>query len=211
MISNFIKRFVRLVPFELVLNNITCVINDGSDTSCEALLGSANSAQCINDIAFNYTFTNIGLSCVEVMEISASLGPLRDNLLDFNNIYGYQEREMCPGENWTIPDTRSSVNLCTFTEIPWDILLEFDEFYGRRTNLTFEYQWIPILETSAPVVAPSDSPSITLSNLPTNVQSNSPTASPTINTCNDCTLSGFISGGMCENIVQFLLSSISFL
>ena len=126
-----------------------------------------------------------------------------------NNIYGYQEREICPGENWTIPDTRSSINLCTFTEIPWDILLVIDEFYGRRTNLTFEYQWIPVLETSAPVIAPSDLPSITLSNLPINVQTDSPTAPPTIDTCNNCTISGFISGGMYENIVLFLLSLLS--
>ena len=130
------------------------------------------------------------------MEITSTLGPLRDNLVDFSNIYNYQERQICPGENWTIPDTRSSIDLCRFTIIPWDILLEIDEFYGRMTNFTFEYEWFPILETNAPVTPPSGMPSITLSNLPSQEQSDQPTGSPTVDTCNDCTLSGFISGGM---------------
>ena len=85
--------FVRLVPFELAIDNITCVINDGSETNCEKILGSPDLiGECVHDLKFNYTFIKVGLSCVEIMDLSATLGPIGENLLDFGTIYSYQER-----------------------------------------------------------------------------------------------------------------------
>ena len=76
--------------------------------------------------------------------------------------------------------------------------MEIDEFYGRMTNMTFEYEWKMI--SAGPVVSPSSLSSIAPSSIPSLTLTDYPSASPTIDTCNDCTLNAFISGGTCETL-----------
>ena len=48
--------------------------------------------KCDADIAFNFTFTNVGLACIEIVNIRVPLGPLGLSLLKFDDIYGYNDR-----------------------------------------------------------------------------------------------------------------------
>ena len=130
------------MPFEIMTDSISCEIDDGSGLSCDSFLVAATITDCTADIRFNYTFTNIGLGCVDVMAVRSQLGSLGTTLLRFNDVYSYRERELCNNEMWTVPDRRSSVNLCNaMLDESWCILLEVDELYGRRANATHEYEW----------------------------------------------------------------------
>ena len=148
------------------------------------LLDSLTSNDCVADIEFNYTFTNTGLSCVEIVAIKASLGPVGLVNVDFSDVYSYSERLMCSGEVWSIPDRRSAVDLCTSTTDSWDIVIDVNDIFGRPANMTWEYNW-----TLPPTAAP------TIGEKPFAAPSSLPSSAPSIDVCNGCTLTGLVSGG----------------
>lgn len=164
----------RSVPFQLDFDpTITCVINDGSDLTCQDFIYQTSSLeQCNADISFNFTFTNVGFACVDISSIHVSLGPVGEALLSFDDVYNYSERELCINETWTIPDQRSNVNLCEYSSSAWSVVFDIIEFRGQHINNTIVYEWIPF---SSSFVSPS--------------------LAPTIDTCKDCTLTGVVSGG----------------
>ena len=158
----------------------TCQINDGSGTDCQGFINEAVSiGECFTDVRFNFTFTNIGLGCVDVSGISVTLGPFGKSLLTFEDIYSYAERQLCVNETWTVPDRRLDINLCETSEQPWNIVIEVDEARGQTRNNTFVYEWIPYSSSKSPSASPVIQPS----------------AVPSIDTCTDCTLTGIVSGG----------------
>lgn len=163
---------------------MTCEVDDGSGTSCAK---SISKEECIVDIKLNYTFTNVGLSCAQIMSVKAEIGSLGTEVLSFDDIYSFSERQICAGEYWTIPDRRTSINLCKEQENPWDIVLDVDEFFGTTTNLTYNYEWREYL-----------------SNIPSSTLSAYPSAAPSKDTCRDCTLTGVVSGG--KHVINALLS-----
>lgn len=116
---------------------------------------------------------------MEVTDIRVSLGPLGETLLSFDDIYSYQQRQLCVGETWTVPDRRSNINLCEYSINAWDIVIEVDELRGQNVTNSRVHEWTPFskskLPTSAPFIYPSSSPSV--------------------DTCLDCTLTGVVSGG----------------
>ncbi len=164
---------------------ITCEIDDGSGTSCQDFINTVTSInKCNVDIAFKFTFTNRGLACVHVSDILVSLGPIGDELLSFDDIYSYQERELCVGETWTVPDRRRKVKLCKESDTAWDIFIEVKESRGQQKRRRYTFGWIPYLGSSA-------------------VPYPSPTAVPTIDTCQDCTLTGLVSASKYHCIFSF--------
>ena len=171
------------MPFVLSIDEqITCEINDGSDTKCQDFINVATSIdQCSADIAFNFTFTNNGLACVNVSDICAQLGPFKVTSLRFDDLYSYQERELCVNETWTVSDRRSNVNLCKQSESAWDVLIEVNESRGQRKRRRYTFEWVPFV--AAKTLSPSIAPSPLFS------------ASPSIDNCQDCTLTGVFSGG----------------
>ena len=156
---------------------------------------------CEMDMEFNYTFTNVGQSCVSIEAIRAEVLPLGSQGLNLNDVYNYKEREICYGDSLTVPDRRFSVNLCEELEYidPWEILLYVDEFNSRTKNLTFEYEW-EFSPTSSPQpsftasIEPSMYQSIHPSNEPSIQTTPEPSAKPSQYNCQDCTLTGLISG-----------------
>jgi hypothetical protein len=95
---------------------MTCEIDDGSGTDCQGFLSRNEisvSYQCNGvDIKFNYTVTNVGIVCVNIVDIRTKLGRLGVKTLVFDDVYNYQDRQMCANKSWAIPDRRSSINLC---------------------------------------------------------------------------------------------------
>ena len=169
------------VPFQLEFKNApSCEINDGSGTDCQAFIYEAASIEeCYADVRFNFTFTNIGLGCVDVSGVSVTLGPFGKSLLTFDDIYSYKERQLCVNETWTVPDRRLNLNLCEASEHPWDIIIEVNEARGQTSNNTYVYEWVPYSASKFPSASPVVHPS----------------AVPSIDTCADCTLTGVVSGG----------------
>ena len=168
---------LRLILSELELNEVTCVVDDNLETDCISFIESGISTdQCTVDIKFTYIFQNTGPNCINIASIKAELGPLGTKLLEFSDVYGYLERNICTDDIWTIPDRRSSVNLCeqSYTAPTWDISIDVDDFNGRTTNMESNYTWS---------ISPSTAPSI------------QPSMAPTIDTCMNCTLTGIVSGG----------------
>jgi hypothetical protein len=165
------------------------------------------------------------------MSITAQLGPLQIQALDFSDIYSFRDRSICNGDTWTVPDRRLSINLCEMTAKPtyhhWSIAINVEEYNGRRKVLKTKYDWtysqsvfIPLTPSNSPVLktsfSPSPSgtksvaslssrPSIPPSALPTESPSDEPTASPTIDTCKTCTLTSFMSGGEIKNFCKLFL------
>ena len=138
---------------------------------------------------------------------------------------------MCSGEVWTIPDKRSSVDLCEISQEfdPLDILVEVEDFNNRIENLTFAYKWTfsptispqpsvaPLdLPSIQPSAAPYAQPSMTPSSEPSTVPSTHPSSSPTRDLCQDCTLTGYIGAGemrakgkslICDALIMLVLIS----
>jgi hypothetical protein len=168
---------------------MTCEIDDSSGTDCQDFLSRSEipaSRQCNGvDIKFNYTFTNIGIACVNIVDIRTKLGRLGVKTLVFDDVYSYQDRQICANESWTIPDRRSSINLCDLSDDPLDVLIDVNEYNGRMTNLTFVYDWAVDEKFTFPFQELSNYPSL----------STHPSLTPTMDTCEDCTLTGFVSGG----------------
>ena len=154
------------------------MIDDDFNTDCLLFLESnpTSTSQCTVDIVLTYNLTNTGLNCINIANIKADSGPLGSQVLEFDDVYSYQERDLCGNETWAVPDRRSSVDLCKDTkdETTWNILLDIDALYGNTTNATSNFTWS---------ISPSVTPSI------------QPSMAPTINACLDCTLTGIISGG----------------
>ena len=168
-------------PFQLEFNNMpSCEIDDESGTDCQGFINNAVSiGDCHADVRFNFTFTNIGVGCVDVSGVSVTLGPFGMSLLAFDDVYSYKERQLCVNETWTVPDRRLNLNLCEASEQPWDIIIKVDEGRGQTSNSTFVYGWIPYSSSKFPSASPAIQPS----------------AMPSIDTCTDCTLTGIVSGG----------------
>ena len=171
------------MPFVLSIDEqITFEINDGSDTNCQDFINVATSIdQCSADIAFNFTFTYNRLACVYVSNICAQLGLFKVTSLRFDDLYSYQERELCVNETWTVSDCRSNVNLCKQSESAWHVLIEVNESQGQQKRQKYTFEWVPFI--TAKTLSPSIAPSTLLS------------ASPSMDNCQDCTLTGVISGG----------------
>ncbi len=183
----------RLLPFELELDSVACEVDNGNSvTDCKDY--APYSGQCIVDIEFNYTFTNIGLACVHIADVKADLASLGLRTVEFNDIYSYQERQMCALESWTIPDRRSSVNFCDLSKYAFDAVIDINESQGRMANLTFFYEWVRE-STLSPAISSQPSSFPSLSNEPSLIPTNYPSMTPTVDTCKDCTLTGIISGG----------------
>jgi len=181
----------RPLPLQVQFEAATCEINNSLDNEdCQTFTGQTNSTStntisdnCIVDITFNYTFTNVGLFCFEVANVKAKLGPLVGvNNLALNKYYGYGRRKICTNDSWTLSDKRLSVNLCEKTKeySTWEMVLDVYDRTGRSTNTTLGYNWI---FTTEPSIFPSTAPSIF------------PSTSPTFDTCRDCTLTTYMSGG----------------
>ena len=107
-------------------------------------------------------------------DIRVSLGPIGDELLCFDDLYSYQERKLCAGDTWTIPDRGSSVNLCKIPDSEWDIFIEVKESRGQQKRQRYAFGWMPYAESAVPYP--------------------SPTEMPTVDMCQDCTLTGLVSG-----------------
>ena len=173
---------------------MTCAINDDllPKDDCNVYLENGGvdlpASQCTVDIVFNYTFTNVGLGCFDIVSVKSKLGPLDSEgvTVEFDDVYSYRERQICVHETWTIPDRRSAVNLCNETkDFPtWDIALNVDEFNGRTTNLASSYNWT-LYQSPAPSFIPPPSVS----------PSTYPSQSPSTDICTDCTLTSILSGG----------------
>ncbi len=167
---------------------------------------SASPSRCDIDIKLNYSFTNIGLACVDIMSVVAEVGPLGKKMLDFSDIYSFQQREMCKGMSWTIPDRRRITNFCekALFEKSWDITLKIEEYRGRKENLSSEYIWSQNLPGSSPT--PPSQSSMQPSTYPTAHHSSFPTVdpsiAPSIDNCRTCTHTSFLSGGK-NNLVFF--------
>ncbi len=173
-IPDYMKYTYRSVPFKLDFEStLTCEIDDGSNIPCQDFLLQADSIkQCAANISFNFTFTNIGLACVDVGDIRVSLGPLGEALLSYDDVYTYSDRQLCVNETWTVPDRRFNVKLCEYSVNDWDIGIVIAESRGQSVSNQFIYKWIPY---SSSFIAPSSAPSV--------------------DTCGDCTLTGIVSGG----------------
>ena len=208
----------RILPFDLMEDEITCEIDNGSGSDCRVFFSNLTSSysnytseNCTVDLKFNYTFTNVGLACVSIATVSANIAPLGTQQLDFNDIYSFQEREICNGEAWTVPDKRTSVDLCEVSQEldpSWDIVVDIEDFNRRIENITFAYRWnvsptmspqpsiAPIdLPSIEPSVAPYAQPSVAPSSKPSIAASSHPSSSPTEDLCQDCTLTGYIGAG----------------
>jgi hypothetical protein len=81
---------------------MTCEIDDGSGTGCQGFLSRNEipaSRQCNGvDIKFNYTVTNVGIGCVNIVDMRTKLGHLGVITLVFNDVYSYQDRQICDNE-----------------------------------------------------------------------------------------------------------------
>ena len=173
---------------------------------CTDFVEQAPSVQkCDADIAFNFTFTNVGLACIEIVNIRVALGPEGSSLLRFDDIYGYNDRKLCFNETWVVPDRRSNVNLCEESVDPWEIIVEIYESSGQSFKETFEYELIPFTNMIAPstmpsVRSPSTMPSVrATSTMPSVI----PSGAPSIDVCSDCTLISVIGG--CEFFMSISL------
>ena len=155
--------FHRLIKSELEVNNVA-----------DEFINSAIFLHV--SIRFNHTFQNTGINCIEIMNIKAELGPLGAKLLEFEDVYSYLDRDICPGDIWTVPDRRSAVNLCeqSYTTPMWDIILDVDDLGGGTTNMVSNFTW-----SISPSMAPSIQPSL----------------APSIDRCTNCTLTAIVSGG----------------
>lgn len=183
------------LPIELGFDSVMCVVNDENSTDCMTYYRTITASEpCVVDLHLNYTFTNTGLPCVNVAGIKSYVGPLGESLLNFNDIYNYQERELCSGENWTVPETKFAINVCDIFDASWDVMLDIDFFDGRSGNITSMLEW-QIAPSAYPSMSssPSSSPSIHPSMLPSLDPTLSPSSAPSIDACNDCTLTGLIS------------------
>ncbi len=158
---------------------------------CNDFIEQATSVQkCDADIAFNFTFTNVGLACIEIVNIRVALGPLGLSLLRFDDIYGYNDRQICSNETWVVPDRRLNVNLCKESVDPWEIIIEVDESSGQSLKESFEYELIPFNNNTASSTMPSGRPS----------------GAPSIDVCSDCTLTSQIRGSKCQIFLIFCKS-----
>ncbi len=185
----------RLLPFDLGIEQVSCEIDDDSGITCEQFLRAAEDTnECVADVRFNYTFANIGLSCVDIVAIKAELGPLGKVNVAFEDVYSYSERIMCSGEFWTIPDKRESVDLCKDGVDTWDITIDVDEVLGRTENMTIVYDW-----SFSPTMAPTDG------GQPVIAPSDYPSQAPSLDICRECTLTGIVSGGMYSTELLFKL------
>ena len=168
------------------MDRVSCEI-DGLD--CNSFLGTiASLDDCsLVDITFKYTFTNIGLACVGVESINATLGPFDEpQKLSFGDIYTCQDRQICNGESWTIIDKRVSVDLCKLSQNtnPWDIMIEIGYNSNRRKELILDYEWdtytFSTMPTSVPSLLPSEKPSLKPSLGPSESPSSGPTFLPSV-------------------------------
>ena len=167
------------------------MINDGSNMDCSDFVEQAPSVQkCDADIFFNFTFTNVGLACIEIVNIRVALGPQGSSLLRFDDIYGYNDRKLCFNETWVVPDRRSNVNLCEESVDPWEINIEIYESSGQKFKEAFEYELIPFTK----MMTPSTMPSVQAKSTMPSVR---PSGAPSIDVCSDCTLISIISGCEC--------------
>ena len=181
----------RSVPFVLGINEeITCVIDDGSGKSCQNFVNEVDSIyECKADIAFTFSFTNRGFACVYISDIRVALGPFGDELLCYDDIYEYNFRWLCPGETWTVPDRRKKVNLCKESDNEWDISIEVKESRGQQNRRRYSFPWSPYTNLAVPFPAP--------------------TASPTVDTCDDCTLTGLVSASK-YSITFFMIDFLQY-
>ena len=194
------------LPIELGFDSVLCVVNDENSTDCMTYYRTITPSEpCVVDLYLNYTFINTGLPCVNVAAIKTYVGPMEESLLDFNNIYNYQERELCSGENWTVPETKFAINVCDIMDAAWDVMLDIDFFDGRRANITsmLEWQFAPSAYPSMSSF-PSSSPSIYPSTLPSPGPTLLPSLAPSIDACTDCTLTGLISASKSEIFLIFV-------
>ena len=200
-----------MLPVELEIDEITCQIDNGfgNGTDCNTYSRYITEPRdCIVDLIFNYTFSNVGLACVDVANIRSKLGPYNSVTVRFNDVYSYQERDICSNETWSIPHRRPYFDICQIVEDSWDIVIDIDDIDGGTTNLTSTYQWTftPSMAPSTSIL-PSLSPSIFPSSLPSLVPSSEQSAAPSIDTCKDCTLTGIVH---CESALIFNLDTFSF-
>ena len=174
----FCFHFSRSVPFLLELESVDCQVDDGIGISCETFLGGGvtGNQQCVIDVKFNYHFTNTGLGCHDIVSIRSELGPVGKQVINFADVYNYNQRQLCANEQWIIPDKRASVNLCNIEGSSWQLAIEVKENFGIVSNLTMEYSWRSVA---------------------------SPSASPTVDTCQSCTLTGVVSAGTYSCIDSF--------
>ena len=111
-------------------------------------------ADCVVDLKFKYTVVKTSLGCVDIKMASGLAGPLGTATLAFEDYIECAEREMCRGDSWTIPDRRSSVNICELAVLPnnpWDLKLTVEDTRDRSISFPSVYKWdefkIPIAPT----------------------------------------------------------------
>lgn len=149
--------------------------------SCQDFISQASNVNSCNaNVKFIFTFTNLGLSCNEIMKIKVALGPEGEQNIIFNDIYSYQERSICTNETWIVPDRRNSVDLCEESVDPWEIIVQVDNSRGQRNYHTYVYDWT--LLSRRPSLPPA-----------TRMPSLIPSLSPSIDTCVNCSFTSIIT------------------
>ena len=168
------RALLRNVKFLLQVDDVQCIIDDGSQESCESFIARATADMCQNevDILFTYTFTNIGLACVRITNVEADFSPFGKAGLTFNDM------DLCEDESMSVDDKRTTTSLCD--ESYWDIAIGVSDEKGRTNSLAYQY----ILPSSA---VPSSTPTTT----------SPPTTDIEDDCIGDCTLTSMFTASKC--------------
>lgn len=147
-------------PLDLSLQGLSCQIDDGSGTECNAYLKSITSpSQCIVDVKFGFDVINKGIACVDIKSVKAKLGPFPMSILSFDDLYSCDQRTMCLGDAWDIPARMSLVNICSFANMmnPWPIEMQITGTGNRSELFSSTYTWDAAVIGPTPV-PPSPTP-----------------------------------------------------
>lgn len=166
----------RNVRFLLQLNDVQCTIDSPNEDRCEDYIQKATAAMCQDNIHINfiYNFTNVGLACVKISNITADLSTLgtRTNFIDNTG-----DHLLCMGETFTVTDKRTTSTLCDDFASTWDVVIEVTDNKNRTNKLEYQY------ESADASTSPSLTPTLT----------HSPSA-VVDNDCIDCVLYSSFSG-----------------
>lgn len=147
-----------LLPLNLRLDSVTCVIDDSTETDCKTYLTAVTSQeQCIVDIKFKYEVKKTSLGCVDITGVRSVLGPLGGSS---TNAIQCDARTICQNESVTIPDSRPAVNICTMSQNPnpWTTTLTIRDNHNREPAFNLDYQWPIFTNPPPPPPAPTPTP-----------------------------------------------------
>ena len=117
-------------------DEVRCVIDDGSNRSCNEYIANLPAPQtqqdCTVDLRFFYDFTNIGTICDDIYLFKTGIDG--KDLSEFAPAFADdEEKYFCPGEQIIIEEPKPGYDVCSLSgrDVPFDVELNLLPFTGE--------------------------------------------------------------------------------